>query len=205
MRLDLYKWLGYFFTETSGHISEYLPWYLHSDDEIARVRLRPRAYIRTREELEQTFAEYRRKVETGEPFIQPDQPVSIEYASRIVNAMETGEPYEFNGNVHNRGGELIHNLPGDCCVEVRCVADRDGIRPNWSGELPPQCAAMMRTNINVQDLVVRAILEENRDHVYHAAMFDPNTAATLTLPRTFELVDAMIEAHGELMPAFLRA
>jgi len=205
VRLDLYKRLGYFFTETSGHISEYLPWYLHSDDEIRRVRLRPRAYLRTCENLEQTFAEYQRKLETGEPFVEPGAPLSIEYASRIINAMETGEPYEFNGNLHNRGGELISNLPGDCCVEVRCVADHDGIRPNWSGELPPQCAAMVRTNINVQDLVVQAVLEENRNHVYHAAMFDPNTAATLTLPKIYELVDAMIEAHGELMPAFLRA
>jgi len=204
VRLDLFKRLGYFFTETSGHISEYLPWYLHSDEEVERMGLRPRAYIRTCEELEKTFGEYQRKLKAGEPFIEPGRPVSIEYASRIINAMETGEPYEFNGNVHNRGGQWIPNLPGDCCVEVRCVADADGIRPNWSGELPPQCAAMMRTNINVQDLVVRAILEKRREHVYHAAMLDPNTAATLTLPRIFELVDAMIEAHGDRMPDFLK-
>jgi alpha-galactosidase len=204
VRLDLFKRLGYFFTETSGHISEYLPWYLHSDDEVRRLGLRPGAYIRTCEELEQTFRDCKRKAEAGEPFIQPDRPVSIEYCSRIINAMETGEPFKFNGNIHNRGGELITNLPGDCCVEVECVADGDGIRPTWSGELPPQCAAMMRTNINVQDLIVRAILEERRDHVYHAAMFDPNTAATLTLPRIHELVDAMITAHGDLMPDFLK-
>jgi len=204
VRLDLYKRFGYFFTETSGHISEYLPWFLHSDDEIARLRLRPRAYIGTCERLEEAFQEYKRKVERGEPFIAPDEPVSIEYASRIINAMETGEPYELNGNVHNQGGRLISNLPGDCCVEVRCVADAGGIRPNWSGELPPQCAALMRTNINVQDLVVRAILDRRRDHVYHAAMLDPNTAATLTLPEIYELVDAMIEAHGELIPTCLR-
>ena len=204
VRLDLYKRLGYFFTETSGHISEYLPWYLHSDEEVERMRLRPGAYIGTCEDLERTFADYRRKVETGEPFIEADRPLSIEYASHIVNALETGERYEFNGNVHNQGGRLISNLPGDCCVEVRCVADAGGIRPDWSGELPAQCAAMMQTNINVQDLVVRSILEESRAHLYHAAMFDPNTSATLTLPRIFELVDAMIEAHGELMPAFLR-
>ena len=74
-----------------------------------------------------------------------------------LNAIETGQPYVFNGNVHNRHGGLISNLPGDCCVEVPCVADRAGIRPTVVGELPAQCAAMMRTNINVQDLVVRAV------------------------------------------------
>jgi alpha-galactosidase len=205
VRLEILQRLGYFMTETSGHLSEYLPWFLRSDPEIARLRLRPRAYLRTCEDLEQTFRRHRRMAETGEPFIPPDRPVSIEYAARIVHALVTGRPAAFNGNLHNRGGELIANLPGDCCVEVRCIADADGIRPNWSGEVPPQCAALMRTNINVQDLVVRAILEERRDHVEHAAMLDPNTAATLTLPQIHELVDAMIAAHGDRMPPFLRS
>jgi alpha-galactosidase len=79
-----------------------------------------------------------------------------------------------------------------------------GIRPTAVGDVPAQCAAMMRTNINVQDLVVRAILEQKREHVYHAAMLDPNTAATLTLPKITELVDEMFEAHGKLMPKYLR-
>lgn len=204
VRLELMVRLGYFMTETSGHISEYLPWFLRSDEEIARLGLRPRAYIGTCEDLDATLQRYKRKADGGEPFIAPDEPVSVEYASRILNAIETDTPCVFNGNVHNRGGALISNLPGDCCVEVPCVADGLGIRPTVVGELPPQCAALMRTNVNVQDLTVRAILERKREHVYHAAMLDPNTAATLTLPEIHDLVDAMIAAHGELIPQYLR-
>lgn len=204
VRLELMARFGYFMTETSGHISEYLPWFLRSDAEIARLHLRPGAYIGTCEDLEATFQHYKRRAAAGEPFIKPDEPVSIEYASRIINALETGQPYTFNGNVHNQGGQLISNLPGDCCVEVPCVADATGIHPTAVGELPAQCAAMMRTNINVQDLTVRAILERDREHVYHAAMLDPNTAATLTLPEIRELADAMFSAHGDLIPQYLR-
>ncbi len=204
VRLELMHRFGYFFTETSGHICEYLPWMLKSDAEIARLGIRPGAYLGTCEKLAETFVEYKRRAAAGEPFIEPDEPVSIEYASRIINAIETGEPFEFNGNVHNAGGKLISNLPGDCCVEVPCLARAGGFAAQFAGELPPQCAALMRTNINVQDLVVRAILEQSRDHLYHAAMLDPNTAATLTLPEIGKLVDEMIAAHGELIPHYLR-
>ena len=208
VRLELTARLGYFMTETSGHISEYLPWFLKSDGEIARLGLRPGAYIGTCEDLDATFQQYRRKAAAGEPFIRPDEPVSVEYASRILSAGQTGEPFEFNGNLLNRRGDgstLIDNLPPDCCVEVPCLADAAGIHPRPVGELPPQCAALMRTNINVQDLTVRAVLQRKREHVYHAAMLDPNTAATLTLPEIEALVDAMFAAHGELIPEYLRA
>jgi len=204
VRLELMERFGYFMTETSGHISEYLPWFLKSDAEIERLALRPNAYLHTCEDLEATAREYRRKADAGEPFIRPDEPVSIEYASRIINAVETNRPYVFNGNVHNRGGALISNLPGDSCVEVPCVADAMGIHPTAVGDLPPQIAALIRTNVNVQDLTVRAIMDRSRDHVYHAAMLDPNTAATLTLPKIHDLVDEMIAAHGDLMPHYLR-
>jgi len=204
VRLELMKRFGYFMTETSGHIAEYLPWFLHSDSEIKRMMLRPNCYIGTCEDLEKTFQAYKAKAKKGEPFITKGQPVSIEYASRILNAIETNQPYVFNGNVHNQCGRLINNLPEDCCVEVPCVADATGVRPTVVGEIPAQCAAMMRTNINVQDLVVRAIIEQKREHVYHAAMMDPNTAATLTLPKITELVDEMFEAHRKLMPKYLR-
>ncbi len=199
VRLELMVGLGYFFTESSGHIAEYLPWFMRHDDEIERLGLHPSSYIGSCENLEQKAQQYKAMAASGESFIEPDEPASIEYASRIINAIETDQMFMFNGNVHNGGGALISNLPGDCCVEVPCVADGLGIHPTAVGELPPQCAAMMRTNINVQDLVVQAVLERSREHVYHAAMFDPNTAATLTLPKIRAVVDAMVAAHGDLM------
>ena len=204
VRLELMDRFGYFMTETSGHISEYLPWFLHLDEEVERLHLRPGAYIRTCEDLERTFQDYKRRAAAGEAFVAPDEPVSAEYASRILNAMETGVPFVFNGNVHNRGGALISNVPGDCCVEVPCVAVGGDFSPTPVGDMPPQIAAMIRTNVNVQDLTVRAILERSREHLYHAAMLDPNTAASLPLPKIRRLVDEMIAAHGELIPQYLR-
>jgi alpha-galactosidase len=106
--------------------------------------------------------------------------------------------------VANDGGRLIPNLPADACVEVPCVADAMGVHPLAVGALPPQVAAMIRTNVNVQDLVVRAVLEKRKEHVYHAAYLDPNLAASLPMPRIKALVDAMIAAHGSRMPGFLR-
>jgi alpha-galactosidase len=204
VRLELMHQFGYFMTETSGHISEYLPWFLKDPAEVQRMGLRPLAYLGTCQDLDRALAQYRQCAKEGREFIAPDEPVSIEYCSRILNAIQTGRPYVFNGNVHNAPGALIANLPADSCVEVPIVADRGGLRPTRVGELPPQIAAMIRTNINVQDLTVRAVMERRRELLYHAAMLDPNLASTLTLPRIRQLVDEMIAAHGELIPAYLR-
>ena len=206
VRLDLFQRLGYFLTETSGHMAEYLPWYMKSDSEIKRCSpmLRPLIYLKTCDDLAAVFKEYKRKAKASEPFIGTDEPVSAEYASRIILAAATNRPYLFNGNVPNYGGALISNLPGDACVEVPCAVDGTGVHPTRVGDLPPQLAALMRTNINVQDLTVRAILEEKKDHLYHAAMLDPNTSASLTLPQIWKLMDEMIVAHGSGLPRFAR-
>src|SRR5205807_4755700 len=123
---------------------------------------------------------------------------SGEYGAHIVHALESGEPFEFNGNVMNEG--LIDNLP-ECCVEVPCVAGAGGIVPRPVGSLPPQLAALIQTNVNVQALTVEAALTGKREHVYHAAMLDPHTAAELTMSEINELVDLLLEAHGPLVPA----
>ena len=116
----------------------------------------------------------------------------------LFRSLETGEPFRFNGNVPNTG--LIDNLPTDCCVEVPCLAGADGIAPQAMGTLPPQLAALIRTNVNVQALTVEAALTGRRDHVDHAAMLDPHTAAELSLDEIHELVDALLEAHADLIP-----
>lgn len=125
---------------------------------------------------------------------------SEEYAPRIIHSMESGNPRVVYGNVPNRG--LIDNLPHDCIVEVPCLVDRNGIQPTRIGALPPQLAALMQTNINVQALTVEAALTQKREHIYHAAMLEPHTAAELDLDQIWSLVDELIEAHGDLLPEY---
>ncbi|MCU0501832.1 MAG: alpha-glucosidase/alpha-galactosidase [Anaerolineae bacterium] len=125
---------------------------------------------------------------------------SHEYGSGIIHSIETGSPRIVYGNVPNTG--LIDNLPQGCCVEVPCVVDKNGVQPVRIGMLPPQLAAMMQTNINVQALTVEAALTGKREHIYHAAMLDPHTAAELDLDQIWHLVDDLIAAHGAWLPTY---
>ena len=127
---------------------------------------------------------------------------SHEYASAIINSVWTGEPSVIYGNLRNNG--CITSLPADCAAEVPCLVDDRGIQPTYIGALPPQLTALIRTNINVQELTVRALMTENREHVYHAAMMDPHTAAELDLQQIWDLVDDLITAHGDWLPGWLR-
>jgi alpha-galactosidase len=123
-----------------------------------------------------------------------------EYGSYIINAVETGTPFTLGGNVLNKG--LITNLPNDCCVEVMCVADRNGITPTYVGDLPAQCAALTRTNVNVHELTIAAALTRKKEHLYQAAMLDPHTAAELTIDEIVSLCDDLIAAHGSYLPKY---
>jgi len=125
---------------------------------------------------------------------------SNEYGSLIIHSMETGEPRVVYGNVPNQG--LIDNLPQGCCVEVPVLVDKNGLQPTKIGALPPQLAALMQTNLNVQSLTVEAALTQKREHIYHAAMLDPHTAAELSLEQIWNLVDDLIEAHGDWLPKY---
>jgi alpha-galactosidase len=125
---------------------------------------------------------------------------SGEYGSLIIHSMETGQPRVVYGNVSNNG--LIDNLPQGCCVEVPVLVDKSGLQPTKIGALPPHLAAMMQTNVNVQSLAVEAALTQKRDHIYHAAMLDPHTAAELDLDQIWSLVDDLIEAHGDMLPQY---
>jgi alpha-galactosidase len=195
VRYEVLRHFGYFCTESSEHLAEYVPWFIKSSrpelidefniplDEYPR---RCEAQIAEWEELRTRIADL--SVERSD-----------EYGARIIHALETEEPFAFNGNVMNDG--LIDNLPY-CCVEVPCLADGDGITAQPVGRLPPQLAALIRTNVNVQELTVEAALTGDREHIYHAAMLDPHTAAELPLAEIHALVDALLEAHGlSLQPA----
>jgi alpha-galactosidase len=118
----------------------------------------------------------------------------------VIEAIETNRPVRVNGNVPNLG--LIENLPQGCCVEVPCLVDGNGIQPTVVGALPTQLAALNRTNINVQELIVDAALNGDVEAVYHACMLDPLTAAVCTLPQISQMVDEMLEAEAQWLPQF---
>jgi alpha-galactosidase len=200
VRVELYRQFGHFPTESSEHSAEYLPWFMRHDEQLERYRIPVDEYLRrSRENLEE-YAQIKRTLAAGEPLETLSE---NELAPRYIHSMTTDTERIEYGNVRNDG--LIENLPDGCCVEVPCRVDRDGVHPIAIGKLPPQCAALNRTFINVVELTVRAALEGRRDHVYQAVMLDPNASATLTIGQVHALVDELIEAHGELLPAGIRA
>jgi alpha-galactosidase len=200
VRVELFKRFGYFPTESSEHSSEYVPWFLRHDGEVRRYRAEIDEYLRRSDENLAAFEEIKRRLDAGELVEAEDRLPQL--ASQIVHALETGEPVEVYGNVRNDG--LIDGLAPDACVEVPVRVDGDGLRPARIGELPPQCLALNRTFENVAELTVRAAVEGSRDLVYQAALLDPNTAATLTIAQILDLVDELIDAHGELIPEPIR-
>jgi alpha-galactosidase len=200
VRYELFKRVGYFVTESSEHFSEYVPWFIKRDrpDLLEEFNIPLDEYI-TRCERQIAGWERMRK-DLEDPATQVPVRRSHEYGSGIIHSMETGQLRMINGNVPNHG--LITNLPQGACVEVPCVVDKNGVQPLAVGELPPHLAALMQTNLNVQALTVEAALTGKREHIYHAAMLDPHTAAELDLDQIWHLVDDLIEAHGDWLPVY---
>jgi alpha-galactosidase len=199
-RIEIYRRFGFFVTESSEHSAEYVPWFMSHDDQIERYRIPVDEYIRRSLENLEEYEDIRRRLVTGEPIaFEPEG----ELAPRYIHSLVTGQRRVEYGNVRNDG--LIDALPPGCCVEVPCVVDGDGVHPTAIGALPPQCAALNRTFVNVAELTMRAALEESREHVYQAVMLDPNAGATLTIDSMTAMVDELIDAHGDLLPAGIRA
>ncbi len=199
VRVEMYRRLGYFPTESSEHSAEYLPWFMRSDEMIERFRVPVDEYVRRSEENLREYAAMRRTLAEGGSF---EIERSLEYASLIIHSIATGEPRVIYGNVPNHG--LISNLPLGACVEVPCLVDGNGVQPTAVGSLPPQLAALNRTFLNVCELTVRAALEGDREHVVHAALLDPNASATLSPEQIELMVDALVEAHGDALPEGIR-
>ena len=203
-RFEMLKHLGYFPTESSGHNSEYLPWF-RKRPEILR-KYTPgggwnggtgfilQLYGRDREDEEKELE----RMASGEEPLNLKR--SEEYGSYIIHSLETGTPCRINGNVANTG--LITNLPEGCCVEVPCYVDKHGINPCFVGDLPPHLAAINRSNIAVQELAVRAALDADRDMAFYAVALDPLTAAALSLEEIRQMVDEMFKAEAEWLPYF---
>ena len=199
VRVEMFKWFGYFPTESSEHSSEYVPWFLHDDTQIERFRIPVGEYIRRTDENRREWGETKAMLDAGEEL---DIVPTSELASEIIHSVETGTPREVYTNVRNGG--LIDGLPADACVEVPTLVDKNGVQPTRFGTIAPQCLALNRTFLNVVELTVRAGLEQRRDLVYQAALVDPNTSATLTTSKIVEMCDELIAAHGDLMPEGIR-
>ena len=197
VRFEILKHFGRFVTESSRHMAEYVPYFMPHPEEMKRLDIPNRnaeSFARQQSNRQERMAQVRKEIESG-PIAASR---SHEYAAAIIHAMETDTPVCIYGNVLNTG--LIPNLPEDSCVETPTLVNRAGLQPCHVGAIPPQCAGLCQTNISMQELVVRAILEEKREHVYHAAMLDPNTSAQLTLPQIRETIDRLLDAQQELMP-----
>ena len=199
VRVEIYRRFGYFPTESSEHSAEYVPWFMRHDDQIERFRIFVGDYLeRSEENL--------RELESLERQLASDEPLELEseneLASLFIHSVETGTERELHVNIRNGG--LISSLPDECCVEVPCLVGAGGAKPVPVGPLPPQLAALNRTFLNVVELTVRAALDESRDHVYQAALLDPNTAATLTTTQTVAMCDDLLAAHADLLPSALR-
>ncbi|MFI1927102.1 alpha-glucosidase/alpha-galactosidase [Streptomyces sp. NPDC020377] len=199
VRVDMYRRLGYYPTETSEHSSEYVPWYLHHDSEIERLRLPIGEYLKIVDENVAAYEKTRDALTAGAPITVEG---TMEYAPQIIHSMVTGIPRTVYGNVPNRA--LIDNLPAHGVVEVPCLVDSLGVQPTRVGSLPPQLAALNRTYLSANDLVVRAAIEDEPRHIRHAAMTDPATAAALPVEDIWRLCDDMVTAHGDLLQPGLR-
>lgn len=232
VRYAMMRRFGYFPTESSEHLAEYTPWFIKPGrqdlleqynipldeylgrcqiNEIAwpyieRELLTPDPMNRTAMSEALTAAQIRvmpRSLDDAANLIEGLRRFerSVEYGATIIDAIVTGRPAVIHGNLTNH--KLIGNLPADCTVEVPCLVDHNGVQPLRVGALPLQLSSLMQTNINVQALVVAAALQQRRDHVYHAALLDPHTSATLDIDQIHTLVDALLDAHRDYLPEYL--
>lgn len=197
VRYEMMKRTGYFCTESSEHFAEYTPWFIKEgrDDLIEKFGIPLDEYPKRC--IEQ-IGRWKTQLEEYQNADTIEVPSSVEYASQIINSAWTGTPSVIYGNVCNRG--YITALPEGCAVEVPCLVDHNGVQPTRIDHLPPQLAAIMRSNVNVQELTVEALMTQNREHIYHAAMMDPHTGAELDLEQIWQLVDDLIAEHGDWLP-----
>ncbi len=199
VRYEVMQQLGFFCTESSEHLAEYVPWFIKQgrDDLIARFGVPLDEYPKR---CEEQIADWRAQATAFRSAQRIEVAKSHEFAAEIMNAIATDTPYTIYGNLPNHG--QIPQLPAGAAVETPCLVDANGVQPTVMTDIPPQLVALMRSQINVQELTVRALVDENRDHLYHAAMMDPHTAAELDLGQIRALVDDLLAAHHDWVPAW---
>lgn len=199
VRLEMMLNFGYYITESSEHNAEYHPYFIKRNypELIERFNIPLDEYPRRCVNQIEGWKAMREDLVNNQDLKHNR---SHEYASYILEAIETDKPFKIGGNVMNTG--LITNLPKEACVEVPCLVDASGVTPTYVGDLPPQCAALNRTNINTQLLTLEAAATGKKEHIYHAAMLDPHTAAELSMDDIKSLCDDLIEAHGDWLPKY---
>ena len=201
VRVEMYTRLGYYPTETSEHSSEYLSWFLRSDAQIEKFRLKPLEYIGISEDNLAEFHAAQASLETGAELELMDGSDAAEYAPQIIHSVLTGTPREIHVNTVNRG--LISNLPQGAVVEVPASVGAGGVEPIAVGAIPTQGAALNRTYLSVAELTIEAALTGSRELVKQAVLVDGNASSSLTPDRIWELCDAMFEAHAAVLPRSL--
>ena len=199
VRFEIMKRFGYYVTESSEHNAEYMPYFIKDKypELIDRFNIPLDEYPR-RCVKQIADWETRRDELIKNPNLTHER--SREYASRIMEAMETNVPYKIGGNVINTN--LIDNLPANACVEVPCLVDASGITPCHVGALPEQCAALNRTNINVQLMTIEAAMTLRKEAIYQAAMLDPHCQSELSIDDIVALCDDLIAAHAGWLPEY---
>ncbi|TQM92734.1 alpha-glucosidase/alpha-galactosidase [Roseinatronobacter monicus] len=202
VRYEVMAQFDYFVTESSEHFAEYVPWFIksHRPDLIEQFRIPLDEYPKRCEEQITAWATQAQALKSADRI---EHSPSNEYAATIMDSITTGTPSVIYGNVANHA--YIPQLPHGAAVEVPILVDANGLHPTSVKDLPLHLVALMRTNLNVQELTVQALLTENRAHIYHAAMLDPHTAAELDLRQIRALVDDLLAAHGDWMPDWCRA
>jgi alpha-galactosidase len=199
VRFEVMKRFGYYITESSEHNAEYMPYFIKDKypELIDSFNIPLDEYPRRCVSQIETW-KHRKEELVNDPTLSHER--THEYASYIMEAMETNVPFKIGGNVINTG--LITNLPANACVEVPCLVDASGVQPTHIGALPEQCAALNRTNINVQLMTIEAAMTLKKDALYQAAFLDPHTSSELSLDDIVKLCDALIQAHGSWLPAY---
>ena len=199
VRFELMKHFGYYITESSEHNAEYHPYFIKKNypELIVQLQIPIDEYLRRCVDQIAGWETQRDEIVNDGSL---EHTRSREYASYIMDAITTGTPTMIAGNVLNKG--LITNLPEDCCVEVPCLVDKNGVQPTYVGKLPTQLAALNRTNINVQELTVEAAMTLEKDKIYQAALMDPHANAELSISEIKAMVDELIAAHGDYLPAY---
>jgi alpha-galactosidase len=200
VRFELMFRFGYYVTESSEHNAEYFPYFIKEKypELIERLNIPLDEYPRRCINQIEGWKKMRKDLVNNKHITHER---THEYASYIMEAMESNKPFQIGGNVLNKGG-LIANLPENACVEVPCLVDRNGIQPTYVGELPEQLAALNRTNINTQLLTIEAAMKRKKEAIYQAAMLDPHTSSELSIDDIVSLCDDLIEAHGSWLPSF---